>query len=90
MTPTTSSQDLLAQLTAQIRTQILAETQSTTRPPAAAKRLLTPREAGEYLGRTESAVRQLIHKRMLPVIRFGRNVRIDVRDLDRIIDANRM
>jgi hypothetical protein len=32
----------------------------------------------------------LIHKRMLPVIRFGRNVRIDVRDLDRIIDANRM
>lgn len=89
MTPTTSSQDLLAQLTAQIRTQILAETQSTTRPPAG-KRLLTPREAGEYLGRTESAVRQLIHKRMLPVIRFGRNARIDVRDLDRIIDANRM
>ncbi|HXB74298.1 MAG TPA: helix-turn-helix domain-containing protein [Candidatus Acidoferrales bacterium] len=48
--------------------------------------LLTPRQAGEYLGRTESAIRQLIFRKELPVVRIGRNVRLDRHDLDRIID----
>ncbi len=90
MTPSATPQDLLALLTAQIRTQLMAEMQSSAKPPAAAKRLMTPKEAGEYIGRSESAIRQLIHKQQLPVIRFGRNVRIDLKDLDRIIDENRM
>ena len=38
------------------------------------------------MGRTESAVRQLIHKKQIPIVRFGRNVRIDVRDLDALIE----
>jgi excisionase family DNA binding protein len=89
MTPSPAPQDLFNLLTAQIRVQLLAEMQTTARTPAP-KRLLTPAEAGEYLGRTESAVRQLIHKRLLPVVRFGRNVRIDVRDLDAIVDEYKM
>jgi hypothetical protein len=32
----------------------------------------------------------LIHKRLIPVVSFGRNVRIDVRDLDKIIDENKV
>lgn len=71
-----------------------ARVQTESTQPATAsgmqKRLFTPREAGEYLGRTESAVRQMIHRKQLPVIRFGRNVRVDRHDLDRMIDEFRM
>ena len=80
-------QRLFSELSAAIRTQVLAEQPKQTH--AAARRLLTVQQAAEYLGRTEAAVRQLIHKRIVPVVRFDRNVRIDVRDLDRLIEENR-
>jgi excisionase family DNA binding protein len=74
-----------------VRQQVLADMNLQERAkPASIKRLLTPKEAGEYLGRTESAVRQLIHRRQLPVIKFGRNVRVDVRDLEKIVDDYRV
>jgi excisionase family DNA binding protein len=75
--------------------QVLAEeaAQAAThakRPqPATAARLLTAAEAGEYIGRTEGAVRQLIFKQDLPVVRTGRCVRIDRKDLDRWIENNK-
>jgi excisionase family DNA binding protein len=73
-----------------VRQQVLAEVQQKTPKAATMKRLLTPKEAGQYLGRSEGAVRQLIHKRKLPVVKFGRNIRIDIRDLEKIVDEYRV
>jgi len=54
------------------------------------RRLLTVREAAKYIGRTESAVRELVWNRKLAHIRTDRRVMLDIRDLDRWIDANRV
>ena len=43
-----------------------------------------------YLGRSEAAIRQMTFKRQLPVVRDGRHVRYDVRDLDARIDDLRV
>jgi excisionase family DNA binding protein len=53
-------------------------------------RLLTVKEAADYIGRTEQAVQHLIHKRELIVVRRGRRVHLDRADLDRWIDANKV
>jgi excisionase family DNA binding protein len=55
-----------------------------------AARLLTVKEAADYVGRTEQAVQHLIHKRELIVVRRGRRVHLDRADLDRWIDANKV
>jgi excisionase family DNA binding protein len=55
----------------------------------AEKRLFTVEEAGLYLGRTAKAVRRLIEKSQLPVIRHGRSVRLDRHALDRFIESGR-
>ena len=81
-------QSILTALEATIRAQVLSEQQA--RPQSAGPRLLTVRQAAEYLGRTESAIRQLVHKRILPVIRFDRAIRIDIRDPDRMIEEYRV
>jgi excisionase family DNA binding protein len=86
-TATPDPQRLFSELAAAIRSQIISE--QPRRPEAAARRLLTVKQAAEYLGRTEAAVRQLIHKRIIPVVRFDRAIRIDVRDLDRLIQEYR-
>ena len=90
-----TSQALLEGVGAVIRQQVIAEIQAAEaknnpKPPQC--RLLTAEQAGASLGRTPGAIRQLIHKRLIPVVRFGfgRNVRIDVRDLDKIIDENKV
>jgi excisionase family DNA binding protein len=83
----TDPQVLLKALESAIRARIVGE--EAKREKANPARLLNVKQAAEYLGRTESAVRQMIHKRLLPVIRFDRAVRIDVRDLDRLIDEYR-
>ena len=54
------------------------------------RRLLTVREAAKYIGRTESAVRELVWNEKLPHIRSDRRVMLDIRDLDSWIDANRV
>lgn len=50
-----------------------------------AARMLTAAEAGEYLGRTEDAVRQMAYRRQIPFFKQGRTVRFDVRELDKWI-----
>lgn len=80
-------QILFNELQAAIRSQVLAERPRQT--PTDSRRLLNVKEAAEYLGRTNAAIRQLIYKKTLPVVRFDRAVRIDVRDLDRLIEENR-
>ena len=63
-----------------------ATSERTTAPQS---RLLTAKQAAEYLGRSEQAVRHLIFQRDIPVVRSGRCVRIDRLDLDRWIANHR-
>jgi excisionase family DNA binding protein len=63
------------------------------RMPAAqfgGKRLMNIKEAAAYIGRTEDAVYQLIHRRRLPAIKEGRRVHIDRDDLEQFIERNRL
>lgn len=53
-------------------------------------RLLTVREAAEYIGRTEQAVQHLIHKSELVVVHRRRRVHLDRSDLDGWIEANKV
>ena len=80
---------LAVQLVELITAQVRANLQPTPRQQAAQKRLLNAAESGEYIGRTEQAVRHLIHQRDLPVVRKGRSVRIDRKDLDIWIENNK-
>ena len=54
------------------------------------KRLLSVRETARYIGRTETAVREMVWNQKLTHIRTDRRVMFDIRDLDRWIDANRV
>lgn len=51
--------------------------------------LLTVKQAAVYLGRTEQAIQHLIFERLLPVVRVGRRVHLDRRDLDAFIETNK-
>jgi excisionase family DNA binding protein len=48
--------------------------------------LLTVKQAAVYLGRSEQSVQHLIFQRDLPVVRVGRRVHLDRRDLDAWIE----
>ena len=54
------------------------------------KRLLTVRETARYIGRTESAVRELAWHGKVPYIRSDRRGMFDIRDLEHWIDENRV
>jgi hypothetical protein len=51
-------------------------------------RLLTVAQAAIYLGRTEKAVRHLVRDG-LPCVRSDSRVMLDVKDLDKWIEANK-
>lgn len=51
--------------------------------------LLSAKDAGVYLGRSEQAIQHLIFERQLPVVRVGRRVHLDRRDLDAFIEKNK-
>ncbi len=51
--------------------------------------LLNVKEAAIYLGRSEQSVQHLIFARELPVVRVGRRVHLDRRDLDGWIEKNK-
>ena len=51
-------------------------------------RLFTVAEAAKYLGRSKVYVQHLVAQRRLPVVREGGRVFLDVRELNRWIDAN--
>ena len=53
-------------------------------------RLLTVKDAAEYIGRTEQALQHLIHQREIVVVRKGRRVHLDRGDLDRWIESNKV
>ncbi len=56
------------------------------------KRLYTLKEAAQYLGRSDWGMRDLIWKRLIPVVmnNGGRKIFIDVRDLDAYVEKNKM
>ena len=82
---------LSAKVCCRINSRSLIAEMKTQQPAAAlTRRLLTAAQAGEYIGRTETAIRQMIYKKQLPVVRIGGTVRIDVLDLDEVINNGRM
>jgi excisionase family DNA binding protein len=53
-------------------------------------RLLSVKEAAEYLGRSVNSVRHLITKSDIRIVKADRRVQIHVDDLDRWIEANKI
>ena len=53
------------------------------------KRLYTIQEAGDYLGRSVGAVREMIYSGKIPEVRIDRRVQVDVHDLDVIIEQSK-
>ncbi len=53
-------------------------------------RLLTVKEASIYLGRSVPSVRELIYDGLLPIVRVGRRVHLDLLDLDKWIDQHKI
>ena len=53
------------------------------------KRLLSIKEASEYLGRSLWGIRELQWKGILPYVRFDRRIYFDIRDLDEVIDRHK-
>jgi excisionase family DNA binding protein len=56
--------------------------------PSIAPRLLTVDQAAVYLGRSKEAVQHMVAARKLPVVRDGRRVFLDVKELDRWIEQS--
>jgi len=52
-------------------------------------RLLTVRQASDYIGRSTDAIYRLIANGTLPAVRSDRRIHLDVRDLDRWIEDNK-
>lgn len=50
------------------------------------KRLFTVDEAGVYLGRSATAIREMVWAGKIPYVRFDRGVYIDREDLDKLIE----
>jgi excisionase family DNA binding protein len=54
------------------------------------KRLYTVKETALYMGRTPWAVRHLVWRGVLPSVRIGRRMQIDIRDLDSLIERSKV
>ncbi len=52
-------------------------------------RLFSVKDAARYIGRSENALRILIHRKEVPAIHGGSRVHLDRRDLDHWIDKNK-
>ncbi|GAB4389920.1 MAG: hypothetical protein Kow0025_18440 [Thermodesulfovibrionales bacterium] len=53
------------------------------------KRLFSLKEASVYLGRTVWAVREMLWAGKLPFVRDGKRILLDIRDMDRWIEASK-
>lgn len=54
------------------------------------KRLLTVKEAAVYLCRSVDSVRELIWAGKLPHVRFDRRIHIDIFDLEKFVEENKI
>jgi len=57
--------------------------------PAVAPVLLSCKEAGLYLGRSEQSIQHLIQEGVIPTVRVGRRVHLHRKDLDAWIERNK-
>ena len=73
-------------VTAQVKAAIEAHISASHRVQPV---LLNVKDAAAYLGRSEQAVQHLIFQKELPVVRAGRRVHLDRRDLDAWIEKNK-
>lgn len=78
-------QAIAEKVMAKIRPELSGGAPSSRVQPA----LFSVKEAAVYLGRSEQAVQHLIFQRDLPVVRVGRRVHLDRRDLDAWIEKNK-
>jgi excisionase family DNA binding protein len=53
-------------------------------------RLLTVRQAAEYLGTTPATLYGRVWRREIPFIKIGRSVRFDAKDLDELIERSKV
>jgi len=84
------SLDTLVQAIAdQVVTRVRAELSHLDDRPRVQPVLLSVKDAGVYIGRSEQAVQHLIFEKELPVVRVGRRVHLDRRDLDAWIEKNK-
>ena len=52
------------------------------------KRLYSIEETAEYLGRSVWSIRELIWKGLIPCVKVGRRVHIDIYDLEKFIEKH--
>ena len=77
-------------LVSAIASEVIARVRSEISVPRTVQPiLLSVKEAAIYLGRSEQAVQHLIFQKDLPVVRMGRRVHLDRRDLDVWIEKNK-
>jgi excisionase family DNA binding protein len=81
-----SDVSILNQYFEEIATRLERRIEKWTPRNIAPKRLFTVPEAAEYLGRSENAVKLLIHRGKLPVTRIDSKSQIDKKALDKLID----
>jgi excisionase family DNA binding protein len=86
MDPTIS---VLAKALAEELSGVLKEEFQRLRSQTVLPALLTVKEAAVYLGRSEQAIQHLILQKILPVVRLGRRVHLDRRDLDAFIEKHK-
>ncbi len=59
-------------------------------PSAATRRLLTDRQAAEYLGICSRTIHNLVARKQLPTLKIGRARRFDVEDLNAFIASRKV
>jgi len=75
-------------LASAVAAKLRAEPSGSSASASIAPRLLTVDQAAVYLARSKEAVQHMVSARRLPVVRDGRRVFLDVRELDRWIGQN--
>jgi excisionase family DNA binding protein len=75
---------LADQVAAKVKAELLAQITPRVQPA-----LLDVKDAAVYLGRSEQSIQHLIFEHELPVVRVGRRVHLDRRDLDAWIEKNK-
>ena len=73
----------------QLAERLLARLSAYPEQPRITPVLLAVRDAAIYLGRSEQSIQHLIFEKELPVVRVGRRVHLDRRDLDIWIEKNK-
>ena len=67
--------------------RIFSPVPSSKGSPGQLRRLLTLKEAAAVLGASPATLRRLIWTGKLPAVRLTRRIQVDLRDLERLIDA---